>query len=222
MPPGRPPLSDRHAGPAHQFSSFAQQREASSLGMWVFLLTEVMFFGGMFTAYAVYWNAYSDAFGQASRHLDLALGTMNTGVLLVSSLAVAGAVQASENGNTRRAGTLLSATMVLGTAFLAVKGYEYLHKYEEMLVPGTAAFRFEGADPRHAEIFYSFYFTMTGMHALHMVIGIAAMGVLLVQIRRGIYNREYYFPIETIGLYWHFVDIVWVFLFPVLYLVERT
>jgi cytochrome c oxidase subunit 3 len=215
-------LSEHRAGPAHQFDSLEQQREASSLGMWVFLLTEVMFFGGMFTAYAVYWSSYPEAFGEASRHLDITLGTLNTGVLLVSSLAVAFAVQASEHGNARRAEAFLLATMALGAGFLAVKGYEYLHKVEEMLIPGTAAFQFEGADPRHAEIFFSFYFTMTGMHALHMIIGIVIMGVLVIQTRRGLYDRDYYFPIETTGLYWHFVDIVWVFLFPLLYLVDRS
>ena len=215
-------MSERVRAAEHQFESLDQQHEAASLGMWIFLVTEVMFFGGAFTAYAAYRAAYPEAFQAASNHLDLTLGTLNTGVLLLSSLTVALGVHAAEGGRRRALAGFLLATIFLGTVFLGIKGLEYVHKYEENLVPATAAFSFEEADPRHAEVFFGLYFTMTGLHALHMLIGLAVLGVLTAQAWRGAYDEAYYFPVETTGLYWHFVDIVWVFLYPLLYLVDRS
>ena len=212
-----------HGGPRelqHHFDSMEQQRDASSLGMWVFLVTEILFFGGLFLAYTVYRAQYPRAFAEASRHLDITLGTLNTAVLIVSSLTMALAVYSAALG--RRKGTIafLLATMALGAVFLGVKAVEYAHKFHDHLVPGPD-FRFPGAHARQAEIFYSLYFAMTGLHAAHMIIGIGLLTVLVLQARKGRYTPEYHTPIEVSGLYWHFVDIVWIFLFPLLYLIGR-
>ncbi len=206
---------------AHQFDDIEQQHESASLGMWIFLATEVMFFGGMFLGYSVYRGVYSVAYSQASRHLDVLLGAINTGVLLGSSLTMALAVHAAQLGGRRTVVVFLVATILLGSVFLGIKGFEYYHKYEEHLIPGRH-FEFSGPNADHAQIFFSFYFVMTGMHALHMVVGIGVMLVMIMLTLRGRFSSEYYFPVEMTGLYWHFVDIVWVFLFPLLYLVDRS
>lgn len=204
----------------HQFEDLNQQHESSSLGMWVFLIQEIMFFGGMFAAYTLYRFLYHDAWVQASHHLDVTLGALNTGVLLTSSLTMALAVRAAQMGKRDHIVWFLIATMILGCVFLGVKVVEYEHKFEENLVPGKN-FKFEGDAPR-AQIFFSLYFAMTGMHALHMIIGVGLMVWLIVKARRNQFSKTYYFPVEMGGLYWHFVDIVWVFLFPLLYLVDRS
>jgi cytochrome c oxidase subunit 3 len=206
---------------AHQFDDIEQQHDSVSLGMWIFLSTEIMFFGGMFLGYALYRAWYSPAYAAASRHLDIVLGGINTGVLLCSSLTMALAVHAAQLGARRTVVLFLIATILLGCVFLGIKGFEYYHKYEEHLIPG-AHFQFEGANPKHAQLFFSFYFALTGMHALHMIIGIGLMLVMILLTLRGRFSPQYYFPIEMAGLYWHFVDIVWVFLFPLLYLVDRS
>jgi cytochrome c oxidase subunit 3 len=216
-------VTAEHAGPSelqHHFVTMEQQREASSFGMWVFLVTEILFFGGLFTAYTVYRHQYSRAFAEASRHLDIALGTFNTAVLIVSSLTMALAVWSAAVGRRKAIIVFLLLTMALGGVFLGVKAVEYSHKFHDHLVPGPS-FQFPGPDARAAEIFYSLYFTMTGLHALHMVIGIGILTVLVLQARKGRYTPGYHTPVEVSGLYWHFVDIVWIFLFPLLYLIGR-
>jgi cytochrome c oxidase subunit III len=214
-------VSEHSGALAHHFDDLEQQHEAASLGMWVFLTTEVMFFGGLFLGYAIYRGTYPEAFSAASRHLDIAFGTINTAVLLCSSLAMALAVHAAQLGARRAAVILLGITIVLGAVFLGIKGIEYYHKYEESLIPGPA-FHFEGGESRHTQIFFSFYFVMTGMHALHMVIGIGLLGWMMLKTARGQITPDHFSPVEITGLYWHFVDIVWVFLFPLLYLVDRS
>jgi cytochrome c oxidase subunit 3 len=204
----------------HQFEDLGQQMEAGTLGMWVFLLTEIMFFGGMFTGYAVYRSAYSQGFAEASRHLDIMLGAINTAVLIGSSLTMALAVHAAQMGWRKALVGFLIATMLLGCVFLGIKAIEYSHKFHEHLVPGPG-FHLEGSPMRGAQLFYCFYFAMTGMHALHMVIGIGILAVLTIEGWRGKYHSLYYSPVEISGLYWHFVDIVWIFLFPLLYLVSH-
>lgn len=206
---------------AHQFDDAEQQQEASTLGMWVFLATEILFFGGMFLGYTVYRTAFPQAFGAASRHLEITLGTFNTAVLLCSSLTMAMAVRQAQLGNRKLLILFLALTMVLGAAFLGIKFYEYYQKYDERLIPGTR-FAWQGSDSSHAALFFVFYFVMTGMHALHMVIGLGLMSVLILLARRNRFSSAYYTPVELGGLYWHFVDIVWVFLFPLLYLVDRS
>ncbi len=205
---------------AHQFDDLEQQHEAGWLGMWIFLATEIMFFGGMFTGYAVYRSAYGGAFADASRKLEVELGGTNTLVLICSSLTMALAVRAAQVGRRKNLVGFLLATMALGLTFLGIKGIEYAHKFEHHLVPGSA---FLYADPyaRTAQVFFSFYFAMTGMHALHMVIGVGLLAALAIRARRGAFTPQHHAAVELTGLYWHFVDIIWIFLFPLLYLIDR-
>ena len=218
-----PEAAHEHHVPAlaHHFDNLEQQNEAATLGMWVFLCTEVLFFGGLFMVYTVYRNWYPDAFAAASHSLDITLGTINTAVLITSSLTMALAVHAAQLGQRKLLMLFLIATMALGTVFLGIKGVEYYQKFVEHHVPGPT-FHFE--EPQyavHAQIFFSLYFAMTGLHALHMIIGFGIMTFMLWWAWRGTITAEYYSPIEIAGLYWHFVDIVWIFLFPLLYLLGR-
>jgi cytochrome c oxidase subunit III len=207
-------------GLAHQFDSLEQQRDATTLGMWVFLATEVLFFGGLMLVYSIYRVWYHDAFTAASHELDITLGTINTGVLIASSLTMALAVHAAQLGERKLLMIFLVLTMALGTTFLGIKGIEYYHKFVEHHVPGPG-FQFEKEYVRQAQLFFSLYFIMTGLHALHMVIGLGLMLFMLWWAWRGTITADYYSPIEISGLYWHFVDIVWIFLFPLLYLIGR-
>lgn len=206
--------------PAHQFEDIEQQHEASWLGMWVFLLTEIMFFGGMFTGYTLYRFAYAQAFAAASNHLDIVLGSTNTAVLIFSSFTMALAVRSIQLGKRRELLVFLILTIFLGLLFLGIKFTEYHQKFVEHLVPGRS-FSFEGASALHAEVFFSFYFAMTGMHALHMIVGVGLLGFLVGKAALGRFSAAYYTPVELTGLYWHFVDIIWIFLFPLLYLLGR-
>ena len=205
---------------AHQFDSLEQQRDASTLGMWVFLATEVLFFGVLFATYAIYRAWYADAFAAASHELLIWAGTINTVVLITSSLTMALGVHAAQTGDRRRLMRFLIVTMILGTTFLGIKTYEYYTGFLEGHLPGPG-FRFEPEYVEHAQIFFSLYYLMTGLHALHMIIGLGVMAVMLWLSWRGIITDAYYAPIEISGLYWHFVDIVWIFLFPLLYLIGR-
>jgi cytochrome c oxidase subunit 3 len=209
-----------HPALAHHFDDLGQQKSAVSLGMWLFLAQEVMFFGGLFMAYLFYRTRYPDVFAAASHHLDVRLGAFNTVVLIGSSLTMALAVRAAEGGHKEATSRYIGLTMALGLVFLGVKAFEYHHKFEEHLVPG-ASFAFEGAHAARAQIFYLLYFAMTGMHALHMIIGMGVMVWLLRLNASGKITAAYSAPVENVGLYWHFVDIVWIFLFPLLYLVAR-
>ena len=205
---------------AHQFDSAEHQHSASQLGMWVFIAQEILFFGGLFLVYTYYRFLFPTAFAQASHHLDVTLGCFNTAVLIGSSLTMALAVHGAQLGKRWPQVIFLIATIVLGSIFLGVKAIEYGHKFHEHLVPGPT-FLFPDGDARHAQVFFSLYFVMTGLHALHMVIGIAILAVLTWQAWRGMYGSAYYSPVELTGLYWHFVDIIWIFLFPLLDLIGR-
>ena len=214
-------MAEPRAAVAHQFDDAEQQRSAASLGMWTFLAQEILFFGGAFCVYVVYRSLYPESFAHASHHLDVRLGTFNTAVLIASSLTMALAVHAAQTS--RRGRTIaawLVATLGLGSVFLVVKGYEYAHKFHEHLVPGPS-FSFPGTDAPRAQLFFSLYFALTGLHALHMVIGIGLLVWLIRGALRERFDASYYAPVENMGLYWHFVDIVWVFLFPLLYLIGR-
>jgi cytochrome c oxidase subunit 3 len=205
---------------AHQFDTAEQQYEASQLGMWIFLANEIMFFGGVLAAYLVSFVVYAPSFEDASNHLNLALGAFNTVVLLASSLTMALAVHAAQVGDRQQQVRQLIWTLVLGSIFLVVKAYEYNHKFHEGLVPGPW-FAFAGPGAAEHELFLSFYFVLTGLHAAHMVIGVGILAVLIVMARRGRFGPSYFTPVECSGLYWHFVDLVWIFLFPLLYLLGR-
>jgi cytochrome c oxidase subunit 3 len=168
----------------------------------------------------VYRHWYLQAFAAASNHLDIWLGAINTAVLICSSFTMAMAVYSAETGRAKPLITYLILTIVLGLVFLGIKFFEYYSKFEEDLVPGSS-FKFAESMAGPAEIFFSFYFAMTGMHAVHMIIGIGLLAALIFKARRGRFSALYHTPVELTGLYWHFVDIVWIFLFPLLYLVGR-
>ncbi|MBP0588321.1 cytochrome c oxidase subunit 3 [Paraburkholderia sp. LEh10] len=207
---------------AEQFNSAAQQEEASMLGMWTFLATEVMFFGPLFFGYLYGRSHFPEGFAAASRYTDVTLGTINTAVLLTSSLLMAIAVQARKVGAVRLAARMLFFTAALGIVFLVIKGTEYWKEWHERLVP-AAGFAFP--EPRHADaaqLFFFLYFGMTGLHALHLIIGVVMVVGFALALARA--ERELAKPerIEVVGLYWHFVDIVWIFLYPLLYLVSRS
>ena len=207
-----------------QFETLDQQRESASLGMWVFLVTEVLFFGGMFMTYTLNRSTYPDVFGEASRSINLTLGAVNTVVLIGSSLTMAMSVWAAQVGKKQLVTIFLILTLILGSVFLGIKGVEYHEKFVEHHVPGLN-FNFEpGADAAtnsHAQLFFSLYFAMTGLHALHMIIGAGLLLWLIKQSFAGRFTPEYSTPVDLVGLYWHFVDIVWIFLFPLLYLIDR-
>jgi cytochrome c oxidase subunit 3 len=220
---------DAHAAPGehehnpnlqHHFYSMDQQLEASTLGMWVFLVTEIMFFGGLFMAYIVYRTLYPNAWTAGSQQLNVPLGAVNTAVLIISSLTMALAVRAAMVGSRKAQLRNLVLTILLGTTFLVVKYFEYKSKFEHHLVPGPHFVAPAGheADAHPMQLFFSLYFIMTGVHAAHMVVGIGLMSVILIMAWRGRFGPNYYTPVEVSGLYWHFVDIVWIFLFPLLYL----
>lgn len=213
-------VSAHHPRLQHYFDSLEQQRASVTMGMWLFLVTEVMFFGGLFAMYAIYRFQYPEAFAAASHHLDVTLGAVNTAVLIGSSLTMAMAVWSAHKGAARLQVLFLCLTMALGATFLVIKGFEYQHKWHEHLVPGPH-FQFDGPEPGHARMFFHLYFTMTGLHALHMIIGMGYMVSLIIRAARGAFTKEWNDPVEIFGLYWHFVDIIWIFLFPLLYLVGR-
>jgi cytochrome c oxidase subunit III len=233
-----------------QFETLEQQKETSTLGMWIFLMTEVLFFGGLFMTYTINRHAYSAAFGMGGNTLDLKLGGLNTVILIMSSLTMAMSVWAAQVGKKKQVTAFLIATLILGTAFLGVKAIEYKQKYDHHLIPGRsfdisfcvnnpaacgltasglAAEKKEieeafARDPElnsHAQLYFSLYFGMTGLHALHMVIGAGLLVWLIIESLTQRYGPGYNTPVEVTGLYWHFVDIVWIYLFPLLYLIDR-
>jgi cytochrome c oxidase subunit 3 len=210
--------------PAEQFQEPAQQTEAAILGMWTFLATEVLFFGGMFASFYIYRLRWPDAFAQGATELKWYLGTINTGVLLGSSYAMAMAVHCARHGDNRKIVRWLLLTIVLGIVFLGIKGTEYVIEYHEHLVPGLnfAAVSSTGEHrPPQDALFMTFYFVMTGFHALHMIIGLGVISTLTWMAHRRKFTIQYHNPVEIGGLYWHFVDMVWVFLYPTLYLLRH-
>jgi len=209
-----------HEGLAHHFESYEQQKQSSFLGMWLFLVQEVLFFGGLFVTYAVYRVLYGHAFVVGSHELSVPIGTFNTAVLLLSSFTMVLAVAGAQRGNRKMIVWGLILTIFFGCVFLGVKWfYEYAPKWEHGLFPGPG-FEWHGPEAgKGIEIFFSLYFAMTGMHALHMVVGIGIMLVMIPLAWRGKWTPENYNFVEGFGLYWHFVDIVWIFLFPFLYLI---
>jgi cytochrome c oxidase subunit 3 len=204
----------------HHFATADQQLDTATLGMWTFLITEVLFFGGMFTAYVIYRSLYHDAFASTSKFMDVPLGGANTAILICSSLTMALAVRAAQTSQRKALPKYLILTMIFGTAFLCVKAYEYHSKYVEHLIPGPN-FQYPEAPQffHNAQILFFLYFAMTGMHAVHMIIGLGLLTYLLIQAYREKFHAQYFTPVEMIGLYWHFVDVVWIFLFPLLYLI---
>jgi cytochrome c oxidase subunit 3 len=215
-----------HSALQHHFDNMEQQRDAGTIGMWLFLVQEVMFFGGLFLAYVLYRNLYPAAFAVASNSLNIYMGTINTFVLICSSLTMALAVYFAQTGVRRNQIIFIILTMILGATFLVIKGFEYADKFREHHIPVLGHFHWEEALPsgvleHNVEMFFWIYFAMTGLHALHMVVGLGIMSWLLYKAWKGTFSPEYHAPVEISGLYWHFVDIVWIFLFPLLYLLGR-
>jgi cytochrome c oxidase subunit 3 len=226
----------------HHFESVGQQFDATNFAMWLFLLTEVMFFGGLFTAYLIMRNWYYPAFVEASHQLNIGWGTANTAVLITSSFTMAMGVYNAQMRNKRGLLLFLWLTFALGIAFLGIKTIEYHEKYTKHHIPGfgysISSFTNPSSDPEvhdsypddkplaydmagKTEIYFFLYFAMTGMHALHMIIGIGLLGFMIVRAKQGAYTTGHVTYVENFGLYWHFVDIVWIFLFPLLYLISR-
>ena len=220
----------------HHFANLQQQRETSTFGMWLFLLTEIMFFGGLFTAYLIYRNWYYPAFVAGSHQLRIWAGTLNTAVLICSSFTMAMGVHAAEIRKRKELIGWLLSTIILGSVFLGIKAYEWHDEWVHQHVPGLnfSISEFVHVDPRYPEdkplapdmaektqVYFSLYFAMTGMHALHMVVGVSILLILLARAWAGAYTQGHMTTVENFGLYWHFVDIVWIFLFPLLYLISR-
>jgi len=203
---------------AHQFDTIEQQREANLLGMWSFLVTEVMFFGGLFAAYCVYRYMYPQTFIAGSHHMNVWAGTINTAILLTSSFTMVLAVHFAKEGRMKPLMWSLIITLVFGFAFLGIKAVEYNEKFHHGLMIGKL-FTYDGPDAGNMHLFMCIYFFMTGLHAIHVIIGMGIMAVLAVMAYRNCFTGGRYMPIEITGLYWHFVDLIWVFLFPLFYLI---
>ena len=213
-------------GLQHHFSNMEQQRESTTLGMWIFLVTEIMFFGGLFTAYLIYRTAHPDIWEYCSRHeMEFWLGTINTTILLCSSLTVALSVHAIQVGQRKLCAILLFFTVLMGIGFLGIKAVEYHKHYVDGSVPGPfwhMEIEKDGTRipaPNEFQLFFYLYFVMTGLHALHVTIGVVLLSIIAVWAWQGKYTSEYHNPVHISGLYWHFVDLVWIFLFPLLYLI---
>ena len=201
-----------------QFSEMPQQKQAATLGMWTFLATEVLFFGAMFLAYLIYRRAYPEAFALAGRETIVLFGTINTAILLTSSLTMAFAVQSAKDNETRALVKYLLVTVLFGIIFLSLKAVEYHKDLDEHLWPGP---HFKAGLPPEAQIFWFLYWVMTGVHAIHVTVGVVLLSIMAWLSRQGRFSDAYHTPIEIIGLYWHFVDVIWIFLYPLLYLVHR-
>lgn len=214
-------MSAKNTALQHHFNDLDQQYQASQLGMWAFLVQELLFFGGLFAGYVVYRNLYPEAWTLGSHELDVSLGSTNTAILILSSLTMAMAVYWAQKGQKTKLVLFLVATLILGCSFLGIKVIEYSHKVQHHLLPGNG-FSFDSPLADQVRIFFSFYFAMTGMHAFHMIVGAGILIWLIVQAMKGRYTAEYNTPIEMFGLYWHFVDVVWIYLFPLLYLIGRN
>jgi cytochrome c oxidase subunit 3 len=220
-------LADSHSILAHHFDTLEQQRESQTVGMWIFLGTEVLLFGALFTAYMAYRFYYAPAFEAASNHLVAAIGGVNTLVLLTSSLTMALGVHAAREGKQRMLLTCLLLTAALGGVFMGLKVLEYWIDYREQLVPGLAFDKEmwgtleRPVEWRQVALFFSFYYILTGLHAVHMLVGIGLLLVMALLAWRGRFPPVNYVPVELAGLYWHFVDIVWIFLLPLLYLIGQ-
>lgn len=203
----------------HHFRDADHQFDASKLGMWIFLVNEILFFGGLFMAYIVFRSWYPELFQQAALQLDTTMGAINTVVLIGSSLTVALAIRSAQTDNMRGLQVNLLITILLACTFMVIKGFEYAHKFELGIFPANY-YTFEGIDHPQAGIFFGIYYIMTGVHALHVLVGIGVIFWIFLRARRGEFGSHYYTPVEITGLYWHLVDLIWIFLFPLLYLIE--
>jgi cytochrome c oxidase subunit 3 len=214
-------MSDATGHPAylaHHFADAEQQRESSKLGMWIFLMTEILLFGGLFCAYTIYRSWYPQMFLDAHRALDVTMGGINTVVLITSSLTMALAIRCIQLGQRQNTLRLLWATLLLAGVFLVIKYFEYAHKFHLGQLPGKY-YTYTGVEGTNPHIFFSVYFLMTGLHGFHVIGGMGVIAWMIRRTARGDFSADYYTPIEMTGLYWHLVDLIWIFLFPLLYLI---
>jgi len=202
----------------HHFSDAEQQRDSAKMGMWVFLVTEILLFGGLFVAYGIFRAWYPDMFYNAHKFLDVTLGSFNTVVLITSSLTMALAIRSMQINNKKQTMVYLTMTLLFAFVFLIVKYFEYSHKIELGQLPGTF-YTFKGIEGTNPHIFFGIYFAMTGLHAVHVILGMFVIGWVLHKTFRNEFSDHYYTPLEMSGLYWHLVDMIWIFLFPLLYLI---
>lgn len=202
----------------HHFTDAEQQQESAKLGMWVFLLTEVLFFGGLFCAYAIYRAWHPEMFFNAHTALDWRMGGLNTIVLITSSVTMALSIRAFQLDQQKLGTWLLIVTLLCAAAFMVVKYFEYAHKFHLGQLPGRF-YTFTGIEGTNPHIFFSIYFLMTGLHGIHVLVGMGVIIWLIVRARKGHFSPAYYTPVEVTGLYWHLVDMVWIFLFPLFYLI---
>ncbi len=213
-------ITKSHFPLAVHFANPEQQVEAGKLGMWLFLATEILLFGGLFVAYAIFHHLHPELFKAAHRFLDVKLGAINTVVLLFSSLTVVLAIHAAQKNKTHLIVLNLVITLVCAGTFLVIKYFEYTHKFHAGLLPGYFFTNATVPSPDQAHVFFGIYFMMTGLHGLHVVIGMIVLLWLLVRALKGQFGEQYYLPLELGGLYWHLVDVIWIFLFPLLYLIR--
>jgi cytochrome c oxidase subunit III len=209
---------ERSSHVAHHFANASQQRDSAKFGMWIFLITEMLLFGGLFTAYSVYRAMHVEMFINAHKFLDVQLGTINTLVLITSSLTMALAIRSIQLNQKSKSAWFLLTTLILAAVFLGIKYFENSHKIHLGQLPGKF-YTFQGVEGSNPHIFFSVYFVMTGLHGIHVIMGMAVILFLFVKTLRGHYSAEYFNPIENTGLYWHLVDLVWIYLFPLLYLI---
>jgi cytochrome c oxidase subunit III len=207
---------------AHHFEDMEQQKQTHMLGMWTFLTTEVMFFGGLFLAYVYYRYMFHAAWVDAVHHLKVWFGGINTVILICSSLTMAMGVHAAQLGRRKSTVMWLALTLLFGFGFLVVKTFEWTDKWNHHLFPGQSFNQTEFADPAHSMMFYILYFMITGLHGIHVIAGLVVIAWIMWRARRGDFTPEYNNPVEITGLYWHFVDLVWIYLFPILYLMDRA
>jgi cytochrome c oxidase subunit 3 len=200
-----------------QFATVEQQRLTADVGIWLFLMTEVMMFGGLFVAYTVYRFNHPQAFAEGSSSMDILLGSINSAILLTSSLTMGFAEFNAKLGRRRLVTILLVITILIGLAFLGIKFTEYYEHYQQHEAPGVW-FNHTGPLAPGVQMFYVFYFIMTGLHAVHMIIGIFLILGLIFRNFIGSFSATYHTPVSVVGLYWHFVDIVWIFLYAIFYL----
>jgi cytochrome c oxidase subunit 3 len=211
-----------HEHPAnlqHHFANYEQQFDASKIGMWLFLATEILLFGGLFVGFGLMQSKHPEAFVAAHHHLDKNLGFLNTVVLLISSFTMVMAVHCAKTEQRKKVLVYLLITLMCAGMFLCVKYFEYSHKYHEGLLPG-AYYSHKGDTVPNQFIFFSFYFMMTGLHGIHILAGMAAITWVYFKAKRNEFSRSYYTPVDLVGLYWHLVDLIWIYLFPLLYLIS--
>jgi cytochrome c oxidase subunit 3 len=215
-------VSEPATAHAEHFENLDRQAHAARLGMWIFLGSEVLFFAGLFALYAAYRAEHPRGFGLGVAHNTLALGSINTAVLLTSSYTVALAVHALRGGRRNACSAFLGLTLLLGLGFLAVKGAEYMQHFREGIYPGGVGRFFVDHDDPGTKMFFTLYYCMTGLHAIHVIAGMSAVAFMLAQVLRGRVVPAAPHPLVVTAVYWHLVDVIWIFLWPLFYLVPGS